>query len=164
MQTILSFIPVVRPWVPWCLAAISGLLYVLVGTCLEVLLPYFLNWSGYFHPVTLLGMVMGSGAITIPLFYAPYIPSLVLCSALLYALVLLQYLTVYEQWIWVVPVARFCGIANLSMAVYMMIVTILTGSNGQQRTSLFRIYKTLLPLVVIPQVFLLVVTHPVLGQ
>lgn len=164
MQTILSFVPVIRPWVPWCLAAIGGLVYVFVGTCLQALFPYFMNWTGYMHPVILLGMVMGSGAITIPLFYAPYIPSLVLCFVLLYALVLLQYLTVYEQWIWAMPVARFCGIANLCMAFYMMIVTIVTGSNGKQRSSLFHIYKTILPLVVIPQALLLVVTHPVYGQ
>jgi hypothetical protein len=162
MQVILPFIPSIRPWIPWCASGICGFLYLLVGLCLQSIVPYFMDWTGYIHPVTLLVMVMGSGIITIPLFYASYIPSILLYSMVGYALTFLQYITIHEQIIWSLPVVRFCGSLNLCMAAYMILFVILSGSNGPQRTFIFHIFKTSLPVVVLPQVLLIVLTDPVL--
>lgn len=153
-------LPSVRPWVPWCVVATIGMIYVSLISCLDEFAHSIFNWEGMVHPTTLLCLVGGAGLITVPLYYASHIPFVVLCGALGYALMLLQYIVIHEHHIWIAPMARFLGVINVGMGLYITTHVVLNPCLNGRRGSIWTAYRLLLPLLILPQVILIVLTDP----
>jgi hypothetical protein len=156
--SLIQSLPSIRPWVPWCIVAALGMIYISLVSCVDQLTHCLLIWDGVLHPATLLCLVAGAGLITIPLYYAAYIPPLALFGVLGYALMLLHHVTVYEYYIWIPAIARFFGVANVCVGLYITADAIL-GLQGR-RNSIWMAYRFTLPLMILPQVLLIVLTDP----
>ena len=156
--SLIQSLPSLRPWLPWYIVAVICVIYMGLVQCLDQLFVNIIDWSGLIHPITLLGLVIGAGLITVPLYHAVYVSFLMLCGAWMYALVLLQYVIIHEHLIWVAPVARIWGVINICTGIYIT-VDVALGLHSR-RISIWNAFRVTLPVLILPQVLAIVLTDP----
>ena len=71
--SLVQALPTLRPWLPWYILAAICVVYMGLVHCLDQVFVHLIDWSGLVHPLTLIGLAIGAGLLTVPLYHAAYV-------------------------------------------------------------------------------------------